>query len=267
MTEEFNPNAFRKQMAQQAGQIPAPVAAPQQAPVQNAPMQNQPVQNQANPVPMQPQPYVAPVAVPAAPAPVAPAGQNYAPQQMAPMPQQPPAPQYPGHAQQAAHPQGQPQSVQPQGGHPQQVQFQPPQQQLQQGYAQPVHPQAHHPQGHQMMPQAAEPAPKVKRSLFKRKTKPANDQAASQMPQLPNQLGAAVSALPAKDGIARPIIFAAGLMLGVIGTMVSGKVLSGGTPPVVQAVSSVSQLSPETIDAEGVTKLALTDDMLSDDDE
>lgn len=86
---------------------------------------------------------------------------------------------------------------------------------------------------------------------------------------MPNQIGEAMNALPTAAGIARPIVFAAGLALGVLGTKVSGMMFSGGKPQAVKTVASAAVIpskkvviSPEKIISENASKEGLTDKML-----
>jgi len=234
MAEPFDPEAFRQQMAQ--GQsptpaIPSPVPAP--APAQ-APS---PMPAVAAPQPGQVQPYV-----PQAPQP------KYQPQQM-PHPHNQQPPQY---APQQA-PQPNPAYRQPQQAHPQHANFQPPFQQappaMQQGYAPQQQFQAHNP-----MPAEAVQEPAVKRSLFKRKKL---KEAATQMaaPQNLIQEGE-------KTGLSRLIVFASGLAVGVLGTMISIMLFSGDKPQQATVASNLpASVSSETV-SDGSSQAALTDEML-----
>jgi len=237
MAEPFNPEAFRQQMAQgQNPTIPAPVPAP--APAVPQPMP--PAQHG------HPQPYMP--------------GQGAHPYQAAPQSQQPggytaaPAPQAP--------PMQPPQYGQAQQCHaPQPYQHQQP---AQQAYAPPQGQQFQTPNA---MPAQAIEAPKAKRSLFKRKKLKA---AAGQMSGPAEAMQANVNQLgvmPANvaSGLSRGVVFISGLAMGVLGSLVAIMLFSGNEPQQANVVHSLNPDSTSTQDFDGSSQSALTDEMLTKD--
>jgi len=244
MAELFNPNEFRQQIAAQTqgGHSGGPGS---QNPVY-APQQTVPAPVPAPVPPRQPQnPAPAPAQYHGAPQQ---AGQaqpyvHQAPQAPMNTPQQPyaPPPSQPAH----------PAQMHPQQGIPQQG-YQ------QQGYKQ--HQQGFNPQQQFEMPQKAQ-EPAKKGGLFKRKKlKTAMDKmtpSPNGMPNVMGQNGMLQNALPVapKAGLSRPIVFAGGLALGVLGTLI-GILLFSPTEP--QRASIVA--NPAAV-VDG-SQSALTDKML-----
>ncbi len=93
----------------------------------------------------------------------------------------------------------------------------------------------------------------------------------SQMPEhvRQGQMGTTLKAVPTASGIARPIIFMAGLAMGVLGMTLGKMLFSGGDTPPLNAISTVPELTSEMQMSEGMlgdktSMMALTDEMLLD---
>jgi len=254
VAEPFNPEAFRQQMAQgQTPTIPAPVPAPAPA-IPQPPM---PPAQHSHPHPHIQQPHV---------------HQSQVPQPQTPQPPHPQVPQ-PGAYTAAPTPQNppmqHPQHGQAQQGHvPQPYQHQPFQQPSPQAGQQAYAPPPGQPFQAPHMPSQAIEAPKAKRSLFKRKA--LKEAAAGQIsgPIEPmqaniNQLGG----MPANAarGLSRSVVFAAGLAMGVLGSLVAIMLFSGNEPQQANVVHSLNPDSISTQAYDGSSQSALTDEMLTKD--
>lgn len=234
MAEEFNPNAFRQQMAQnQPGQVPLPqtIAQQQAYPQAQFPQAQMPMQ-----APQGGQPGYAPPP------------QNYAPTPS-------------GHGQHPDH----------QQGYQQPANFRQAPQQMPQSYSQgsqnqglqnqAPHMQAQTFQGHNPLQGAPVQKAESKKGLFKRKKLKNN---APQMPGRPNIMAGAepMAEKAEKSGLSRLIVFVSGLGIGVLGTLLSIMLFSSPSPQTASlAVNDTSVNAAEALD-EGTANAALTDEML-----